>query len=97
VKYLILLFSLIFFPAKAFAQAMYELPVAHVEFCPNSQFNCPDWSGYVRLGDTRGPIYFLISISGMGCEVDMMAAAKIDSEGRGQKWACVWRNRRYVN
>jgi len=93
VKYLILVLSLLFAPVALSAQ-MFELPVARVEFCANSQFECPRWRPFVRLEDMRGPIWFLISTSEMGCEVNGLVAGKLD-RGRDQRWLCAWRVARY--
>lgn len=86
---LLVILSCLLFPALLSAQSMTELPVARVEFCPNSRTDCPRWQPFVRVGDMSGPIWFLLSTSGMGCEVDGMVAGKIRRPG--EWWACVWR------
>lgn len=85
------LLLLLLLPATLAAQTVYELPVDRVEFCTNSR-ECRTWRPYVRLGDMDGPIWFLVSISGMACEVDGMIASKI--RRRSEPWLCAWRTAR---
>jgi len=87
----------LFLPISLAAQVIMELPVARVGFCsqPRDRIECPSWQSYLRSDDMGGPIWFLISISGMGCEVDGMVANKLADGHRGQSWPCAWRIARY--
>jgi len=85
----VLLFFLMGHKTARAQGTMSELPVAGAFFCSNSRFECPRWRPFIKIGELGGPIYFLISTSGMGCEVDGMVAGKIQRPG--EEWACVWR------
>jgi len=85
-----LILSVLLFPALLAAQTPSEQQVARVEFCANSR-DCARWRPYVRLGDMDGPIWFLVSMTGMACEVDGMVANKLADDPRGRSWFCVWR------